>query len=55
MPAALIRISCKILDTIFETIRTRFHEKKYEHDIFVATTPTTVNPRDEALEELTSF
>ena len=43
------------LDTIFETIRTRFHEKKYEHDIFVATTPTAVKPRDTALEELSEF
>lgn len=43
------------LDTIFETIRTRFHEKKYEHDIFVATTPTAVKPRDTALEELSLF
>jgi len=43
------------LDTIFETIETRFTEKKYEHDIFVATTPTTITPRDQALEELSSF
>ena len=43
------------LDTIFETIRTRFHEKKYEHDIFVATTPTKIAPRDKALEELVEF
>ena len=43
------------LDIIFETIRTRFHEKKYEHDIFVATTPTKVKPRDEALEQLGAF
>ncbi len=43
------------LDTIFETIRTRFHEKKYEHDIFVATTPTKIAPRDTALEQLSEF
>lgn len=43
------------LDTIFETIETRFNEKKYEHDIFVATTPTAVKPRDEALHELSTF
>ncbi len=43
------------LDIIFATIRTRFHEKKYEHDIFVATTPTEVAPRDTALEELGEF
>ncbi len=43
------------LDTIFETIETRFNEKKYEHDIFIATTPTAVKPRDEALHELSSF
>lgn len=43
------------LDTIFETIETRFNEKKYEHDIFVATTPTTVKPRDEGLQELSKF
>ncbi len=43
------------LDTIFETIKTRFHEKKYENDIFVATTPTKIAPRDTALEELSSF
>ena len=43
------------LDIIFETIRTRFHEKKFEHDIFVATTPTTVAPRDAALEQLSEF
>lgn len=43
------------LDTIFETIRTRFHEKKYENDIFVATTPTKIAPRDKALEELSEF
>lgn len=43
------------LDTIFETIRTRFHEKKYENDIFVATTPTHIVPRDESLDELAKF
>lgn len=43
------------LDTIFETIETRFNEKKYEHDIFIATTPTSIKPRDEALHELSSF
>ena len=43
------------LDIIFETLRTRFHEKKYEHDIFVATTPTKIAPRDPALEELREF
>lgn len=43
------------LDTIFETIETRFNEKKYEHDIFIATTPTSVKPRDEGLHELSSF
>lgn len=43
------------LDTIFETIRTRFHEKKYENDIFVATTPTKIIPRDESLDELAHF
>lgn len=43
------------LDTIFETIRTRFHEKKYENDIFVATTPTKIEPRDESLDELAKF
>jgi excinuclease ABC subunit C len=43
------------LDTIFETIRTRFHEKKYKNDIFVATTPTKITPRDSSLEELSSF
>ena len=43
------------LDTIFETIRTRFHEKKFENDIFVATTPTKIAPRDKALEELSEF
>jgi excinuclease ABC subunit C len=43
------------LDTIFETIRTRFNEKKYEHDIFVATTPTKIIPRDLSVEELSSF
>ena len=37
------------LDIIFETIETRFNEKKYEHDIFAAMTPTAVKPRDEAL------
>ncbi len=43
------------LDTIFETIRTRFHEKKYKDDIFVATTPTKIAPRDSALDELSEF
>lgn len=43
------------LDTIFETIKTRFHEKKYENDIFVATTPTKIEPRDESLNELAIF
>jgi excinuclease ABC subunit C len=43
------------LDIIFETIETRFTEKKYENDIFVATTPTKIVPRDEALKELASF
>lgn len=43
------------LDTIFETIKTRFHEKKYENDIFVATTPTHIVPRDESLDELAQF
>lgn len=43
------------LDTIFETIKTRFHEKKYENDIFVATTPTNIVPRDESLDELAKF
>ncbi len=43
------------LDIIFETIRTRFHEKKFESDIFVATTPTAIVPRDPALEELSAF
>jgi len=43
------------LDIIFETIETRFHEKKYEHDIFAAMTPTKIAPRDEALEQLTEF
>lgn len=43
------------LDTIFETIETRFNEKKYEHDIFIATTPTAVKPRDQALHELSAF
>jgi excinuclease ABC subunit C len=43
------------LDIIFETIKTRFHEKKYEHDIFVAITPTKVAPRDKALEELSTW
>lgn len=43
------------LDIIFETIRTRFHEKKYAHDIFIATTPTSIKPRDKALAELPAF
>ena len=43
------------LDTIFETIETRFNEKKYENDIFIATTPTSVKPRDEGLHELSTF
>jgi excinuclease ABC subunit C len=43
------------LDTIFETIATRFHEKKYEKDIFVATTPTHIVPKDEALQQLSEF
>ncbi len=43
------------LDTIFETIKTRFNEKKYEHAIFVATTPTHITPRDSALDELAEF
>jgi excinuclease ABC subunit C len=43
------------LDKIFETIRTRFHEKKFENDIFIATTPTTIKPQDIALEQLSEF
>lgn len=43
------------LDIIFETIRTRFDEKKYEDDIFVATTPTKITLRDPALEQLSEF
>lgn len=44
------------LDTIFETIRTRFSEDKYENDIFVAGTPhnvpTTLNIGTEIAEFL---
>lgn len=43
------------LDIIFQTIRTRFHEKKFEHDIFVASTPTKIEPKSAALEELQNF
>jgi excinuclease ABC subunit C len=43
------------LDIIFETIETRFNEKKYENDIFAATARTQVKPRDEALVELSEF